>query len=134
MKSSQLIVSQIRKKGHVIIPLRRCASEAIQSVEVKRLSPPSVKNSSNQRSDNPSGANGHHDLESDFFSQLAIIQVRKYIFCWSSDIPRRPQIFEKNLQTFFELTKGQKISEFFSSCLWLLQKPTIFFPNFCPNP
>ena len=69
---------QTRKKGHVIIPLRRCASEAIQSVEVKRLSPPSVKNSSNQRSDNPSGANGHHDLESDFFSQLAIIQVRKY--------------------------------------------------------
>jgi len=64
-----------RKKGHVIIPLRRCASEAIQSVEVKRLSPPSVKNSSNQRSDNPSGANGHHDLETDFFSQLAIIQA-----------------------------------------------------------
>ena len=79
LKSSQLIVSQTRKKGHVIIPLRRCASEAIQSVEVKRLSPPSVKNSSNQRSDNPSGANGHHDLESDFFSQLAIIQVRKNI-------------------------------------------------------
>ena len=78
LNSSQLILSQTCKKGHVIIPLRRCASEAIQSVEVKRLSPPSVKNSSNQRSDNPSGANGHHDLESDFFSQLAIIQVRKY--------------------------------------------------------
>ena len=54
----------------------------------------------------------------------------KKIFCWSSDILRRPQIFEKISKPFLNLQKVRKSHHFLLSLI--TPKNQRYFSNFCP--